>query len=175
MRVQNKKKVPPPKKVYSIRIGGELYSYSNTDMKIFDSRAVHNIKEKAKKLDLPCTLTTKDLRNWWLTTPDKCSYCGSTVDEYLKMSEFIIQYTGDDPTIIRFKSAFNLPNHRNIKTMLKDRIDKRKGYTIDNIHKTCWLCKYMKGQNFTSDEWKLIAPVIMKKLKEEINQKGDKL
>ncbi|KKK64978.1 hypothetical protein LCGC14_2978780 [marine sediment metagenome] len=165
MIVNRKKEKPSTEKTHHIYINDKIYHYSDSDKKRFDSNALDNYRRRAKKLSVPYTLTAESLRDWWLTTPDVCTYCDSTVTEYLKMSMFIMQYTGNAPTIIRFKNAFNLPNHQSIAFMTKDRIDNSKGYTIDNLCKACWLCNYLRGRNFTSDEWKLIAPMIMKKLK----------
>lgn len=165
MIISRKKEKPSTKETHHTYIGGKIYHYSNNDKKRFDSNVIDNYRRKAKKLGVPYTLTTESLRDWWLTTPDICAYCNSTVDEYLKMREFIIQYTGNDTTITRFKNAFNLSNHRSIEFMTKDRIDNSKGYSIDNLCKACWLCNYMKGRSFTFDEWKLIAPMIIDKLK----------
>lgn len=162
----NRKNIPATKLTHRIVIDNKIYRYSDADMLRFDTRTLRNMKRKAKKLNLPCTITAEELRNWWLTTPNVCTYCGSTVKEYSIMSKFIMEYTGNDLTITRFKNAFNLPNHKTIHTMTKDRIDCSKGYTIDNLCKTCWLCNHMKGQQkFTFDEWKQIAPMIIGKLK----------
>jgi len=165
MIINKKKGKPSTEKTHHIRIAGKIYHYSDEDMHTFNTRTLDNLKRRAKKLSVPYTLTAESLRDWWITTPDICTYCGSTVDEYLKMRTFIIQYTGDDPVITRFKNVFNLFNHRSIKCMTKDRIDNNKGYTINNLCKSCWLCNYMKGHSFTFDEWQLIAPMIINKLK----------
>ena len=161
----NQTQICSQEKLSSILICGKVYKFSKKDERAFDSRTVGLLRRRAKKLKVPHTLTVQSLRDWWLTTPNVCAYCGSTIDEYLKIRAFIIQYRGSDFTILRFKKAFNLPNHRAIDRMTKDRISLCKGYTIDNLCKACWLCNYIKGAFFTQDEWKLIAPTIITKLK----------
>jgi len=160
------KQVYSQEKLSAVFICGKVYKFSEKDARAFNSHAVDLLRRRAKKLGVPHTITMKTLRDWWLTTPDVCAYCGSTIDEYLKISTFLIQYNGNDHTITRFKNAFNLPSHRAIDHMTKDRIDLRKGYTVDNLCKACWLCNYAKGSFFTHDEWKLIAPTIIMKLKD---------
>jgi len=146
-------------------INGDIYTFNAETARAFDSRTVDLLRRRAKKFGVPCTITTTSLRTWWLTTPNVCTYCGCTVDEYRVLRDFVLSYKGSDELILRMKTVFNLPNHQKLDRLTKDRIDTCQGYTIDNLCKACWFCSCLRDNFFTAAEWKSIAPMIITPLR----------
>ena len=55
----------------------------------FGHGAYVNMKKSAKNRCVPFSITEEELALWWKSNCDICAYCGSTVDEYLEIKEFI--------------------------------------------------------------------------------------
>ncbi len=126
--------------------------------------AIPILKQGAKKRDIEFDITSEQLEQWWLTTKDSCEYCGISQDDFIKLRDFIIQYDGNDWEIIKFKRFFKTDKHKTIRWMTIDRVDNTKGYRIDNIVKSCWICNSLKSNFFNSLQMKQIAPEIISKL-----------
>lgn len=123
--------------------------------------AIINMSKSAEKRGKKFSLTETELREWWLSNENKCYYCGVTIEEYRKIRDFIISYSGNNWMINRFKRFFKLKNQAKINDMTIDRMDNSKGYKIDNIVKSCWFCNSIKSDFFTKEEMLKIGPEIL--------------
>ncbi len=132
--------------------------------------AIINMSQSAEKRGVNFDLTEDELKEWWEETPDVCHYCGSTIEDFIKLKEYIINYSNDNWFIYRFKKFFNLNVHANISEMTIDRVDNSKGYEVTNIKKACWICNSLKSDFFTGDEMIYIGKLIIKHLEEEIEK-----
>ena len=114
------------------------------------------------------SLTATQLKEWWLGSPDICAYCASTISEFIHLRDHVINYTGLDGEILKFKRVFHCPSHAVISDLTIDRIDNTKGYLIDNMTKACWFCNHIKGSLLTHNDMTLISPHIIGRLKNRI-------
>lgn len=135
--------------------------------------AIPILRQGAQKRGISFELTAESLESWWHGQPDACFYCGISLDEYLKIRDFILSYKGGNFEINKFKRFFRSPKHQNIRWMTIDRINNDKGYEIENLVKSCWICNSLKNDFFDGNCMKLIAADIIAKLKSEISKKID--
>jgi len=132
--------------------------------------AIPILRQGADKRGLSFELTAESLANWWHTEPEVCHYCGMTIDEYLGIKRFIIDYTGNNFEVNKFKRFYRSPKHRRIRWMTIDRVDNSIGYQASNLVKSCWICNSLKSDFFDGTQMKTIAPQIISKLKHEIEK-----
>lgn len=141
---------------------------------IFGKGAISNLKQTSKKRGMPFDLTVEVLKNWWDSQPNTCYYCGKTIEEYLLLKDYIINYNSNKYGIKKFKRFYRSSKHKNFKRMTIDRLDNSVGYTISNIVKSCWICNSLKNDFFDSADIKLIAPKIILKLEVELSKTNTK-
>lgn len=132
--------------------------------------AIPILKQGAKKRGITFNLTAESLENWWRSVPDICYYCGSGLDDYIKIRDFIISYNGINPEIAKFKRFYRSPKHKKIRWMTIEREDNYKGYEVSNIVKSCWICNSIKSDFFSAEDMKKIAPRIINNLIKEIRK-----
>lgn len=128
--------------------------------------AILNMKNSAIKRRVQFNLTEENLNKWWHNSKNKCFYCGSTVEDFITIKEYIINYGGSDLTINRYKRFFDKDIYKKIKDMTIDRKDNSKGYEIDNIVKSCWICNSLKSDFYTENEMKIVGKLIIKSIKD---------
>lgn len=134
--------------------------------------AILNMSKSAQERNIMFNLSETELYNWWINTPDNCSYCGTSTEEYIKLRDFVINYEGDAWEINRFKRFFKLDNQAKITDMTIDRVKNDGSYEINNIKKACWFCNSIKSDFYDAEEIQIIGKLIvdkLKKLKEEYN------
>ncbi len=127
--------------------------------------AIINMSKSAQERNIEFYLTEDELYNWWINTPDICSYCGSTIEEYNELRDFIINYKGDIWDINRYKRFFKLENQAKISDMTIDRVKNNGNYEITNIKKACWFCNSLKSDFYDEEEIKQIGKIVVDKLK----------
>lgn len=130
-----------------------------------------SLRQNAIKRNISFNLTKEQLKSWWLSSNDECSYCGISIESYLILKDFIIKYNGKDKRINSYKPFFR---SKRIATSVKltiDRIDNNDGYNIRNIAKACNICNTVKGILLTPDETKLIVVKRINELKEIVGIK----
>jgi hypothetical protein len=132
--------------------------------------AIPILLQGATKRGIFFNLTAELLETWWKSQPDVCLYCGISLDEYLKIRDFIIAYEGSNFEVNKFKKFYRSPKHQAIRWMTIDRIHNEEGYKVENIAKACWICNSLKSDFFDGDQMKLIAPKMIEKLKSEIEK-----
>lgn len=136
----------------------------------FGKGAIQNMSRSAEKRGIEFGLTENELSDWWKNNDDICYYCKISIETYRELRDFIINYNGDDWEIVRFKRFFGRDVHLKINDMTIDRMDSKKGYSLNNIVKSCWICNSLKSDFYTSDEMKEVSPIIidsiLRKLKE---------
>lgn len=130
--------------------------------------AIPILRQGAEKRGIEFDLTAESLENWWHSVPDICFYCGIEITEYLKIRDFILNYSGSNFEISKFKRFFRSPKHQAIRWMTIDRVINGSGYLLDNIVKCCWICNSLKNDFFDRDQMKIIGPQIGQKLRNEI-------
>ncbi len=118
----------------------------------------------------PFPLTTKELKGWWESNEDRCHYCRISLKLYLIIRDFVVEYKGDNLQITKFQRCLKNSKHQKIEKMTIDRLDNDVGYEYHNMVKACWFCNYLKGDFFTSKQWKMIAPSMVSDLCEEIDK-----
>lgn len=117
----------------------------------FGKGAFINMRESSIKRGIEFNLLEESLTHWWHSQPDYCHYCRISIEEFVRIRDSVIAYTGNNWEIGRFKKFFNSPKHAAIKTMTIDRSDNSKGYQIDNLVKACWICNSLKRVNVIRD------------------------
>ena len=116
----------------------------------FGHGAYVNMKKSAKNRCVPFSITEEELALWWKSNCDICAYCGSTVDEYLEIKEFIKNFCDNDDVIKYLKEhVYNKEIYYNIESMTIDRMDSSKGYEIENLVKSCWICNSIKSNLYS--------------------------
>jgi hypothetical protein len=139
----------------------------------FGKGAIPILRQGAKARGISFELTAETLEAWWHSVPDSCVYCGISIEEYKKLRDFILGYTGDNSTIKRFLRFYRSPKHAAINWMTIDRINNGIGYKISNIVKCCWFCNSLKSDFFTPEEIRKFSPAIMEGLKKVISQTNE--
>lgn len=130
--------------------------------------AIPILRQGAEKRGVTFKLTAESLADWWHSQSEVCHYCGMTIDEYLRIKGFIIEYTGNNFEISKFKRFYRSPKHRQIRWMTIDRVNNSIGYETSNMVKSCWICNSLKSDFFDDMQMKTIAPQIISKLRDEI-------
>ena len=119
----------------------------------FGHGAFVNMKKSSAKRGIEFLLTEEELKEWWLSTPDVCFFCGIDEDEYLKVRDFVVNYNGDNETIIYINEhVFNKEIYKKITTMTIDRVESGGPYSVDNIVKSCWICNSIKSNSFSKKD-----------------------
>lgn len=136
----------------------------------FGKGAIPILKHSAKIRNIPFNLTSETLETWWKSNQDICYYCGLNVEEYVELRNIVVSYSGTNFEILKFRRFYRNKNHKAIHSMTIDRKDNTKGYEINNIVKACWFCNSLKNDFFTENHFKIIAPEIISKLKDEIKK-----
>ncbi len=111
---------------------------------------------------IPFDLDKKEFQSWWLNSPDSCQYCGISTPTYIRLTNFINDYEGNDYDIFKFKRLLRSKGSSNRLTI--DRCDNSKGYIQSNLVKACWLCNTIKSSIFTEDHMKIIGPMLINEL-----------
>ncbi|MBO6261356.1 MAG: hypothetical protein J6N95_01950 [Bacilli bacterium] len=132
--------------------------------------AFANMKKSAAKRNVDFELTEEELKEWWLNTADSCFYCDSTIEEYIKIRDFVLSYCGTNELINYIKEhVYNKQIYRRIKTMTIDRVDSFGPYSVENIVKSCWICNSLKSNKKSKEEMVDEGHKIVKVIKEEMN------
>ena len=127
--------------------------------------AFTNMEKSAKKRGIEFDLTETQLKEWWLSTEDKCYYCGCTQEKFIEYRDFIKYYKGTNPPILYIQQhVFNKPNYYKITTMTIDRVDSSSGYKVSNIVKACWICNSLKSNKYSDEEMRSLGPKIVKEI-----------
>lgn len=134
----------------------------------FGKGAISRLKQSSKLRGIECDITPEQLEHWWLSTKDHCQYCGISQNDYIKLRDFILQYEGEDWEIIKFKRFFKTGRQKAIRWMTIDRADNTRGYLIDNIVKSCWICNSLKSDFFSFSLMKQLGPEIINQLLKKI-------
>lgn len=104
------------------------------------------IARRANRQETPFHITFEEFCKWdeSLGHYDTriCPYCGLTVKES--------------------KTFQKLRGKKRLCGFTVDRIDNKKGYSLDNIQRVCFLCNAIKGLWFTSQEMQLLGPYLQK-------------
>ncbi|MBW2086696.1 MAG: hypothetical protein JRI54_11825 [Deltaproteobacteria bacterium] len=132
--------------------------------------AIPILRQAAKKRGIAFDLTVESLEEWWHITPDRCFYCGMTIEEYLRIRDFILSYSGNNFEISKFKRFYRSPKHQAIRWMTIDRKRNDIGYSVDNIVKCCWICNSLKNDFFDAEQMKNISSKLISKLRSEIEK-----
>ncbi|QUH28711.1 hypothetical protein [Vallitalea guaymasensis] len=136
----------------------------------FGKGAISNMSNSAQKRGITFNLDEKTLANWWKNNGDTCYYCGINKITYNKIREYIINYTGNDWEIYRFKKFFSKGNQAQISDFTIDRVDNSVGYQIDNIVKSCWFCNSLKSDFFNEKEMKTIGKLVISNILTKIKE-----
>lgn len=131
--------------------------------------AIPILRQGAKKRGIGFSLTSESLETWWHSVPDTCFYCGTPIEEYLEVRDFIVGYSGSNFEINKFKRFYRSPKHQAIRWMTIDRVKNDLGYQLDNMVKSCWICNSLKSDFFDGEQMRQIAPQIIRKLKKTIS------
>jgi hypothetical protein len=137
--------------------------------------AILNMSKSAQERNIEFKLSEDELYNWWVNSPDICSYCGISIEEYIKLRDFVINYEGAIWEINRYKRFFKLENQAKINDMTIDRVNNDGAYEINNIKKACWFCNSLKSDFHDEEEIKVIGKIVvdkLRKLRSELH--GDK-
>lgn len=132
--------------------------------------AIPILKQGAEKRGIAFDLTAHVLEQWWHSEPDACYYCKNDLSEYLALRDFVLSYVGNNNEIKKFKRFYRNPKHQSIRWMTIDRVDNERGYVIENLVKACWICNSLKSDFFDGVQMGQMAPVIIGKLKREIEK-----
>lgn len=132
--------------------------------------AFANMQKSAARRGITFDLTEAQLKDWWLSSEDKCYYCGCSQEKFIEYRDFIKNYNGDNPQIRYIKEhVFNKLNYYKISTMTIDRVDSSEGYRIDNMVKACWICNSLKSNIYSSSEMMEISKKIITEIENERN------
>ena len=131
----------------------------------FGKGAIAILRQGAEARGLPFTLSAESLERWWHQTPDRCSYCSITTEEFRRLRDCVIEYEGPDYEIQKFKRIFRSPKHRAINWLTLDRVDNSRGYELDNLTKCCWFCNSIKGSLLSQVDMLAIAKGLVQRLR----------
>ena len=132
--------------------------------------AIATLKRSAERRDLSFDLTAEELTKWWTKTPDKCAYCGLSIERFIALRKQIIDYKGSNYAIAKYKRFFRNRQYRIMKWLTIDRRNNARGYTITNLAKACWICNSLKHDFFSATDMKRIAPRLIRQLLREIKK-----
>ena len=82
------------------------------------------IRESAERRGIPFEISKEEFIQWFKENPQQCFYCGITAEEAQNMSDSM---------------------NSKAKRLTIDRLDNRKGYSLDNIVWCCYRCNAIKG------------------------------
>lgn len=134
---------------------------------LFGKGGIAKLRYGANKRGIPFSLTPEVLEEWWKSTPDVCCYCNLTIEEYIKIRDFVHNYRGTNNNILKYKKFLSKAIARS-KRMTIERKDNQKGYEIDNIAKACWFCNSLKSHYLNEEDFSKDAPQRISDLKKEI-------
>lgn len=97
-------------------------------------------------------LTIDEFCLWRKATPQVCHFC--------------LIHEVDLP-----KVGMKSQVQKNVKTMGVDRLDSGQGYKLSNIAPCCFVCNQVKGNRFTEEEMRLIAPGLAAVWAARLNEK----
>ena len=87
---------------------------------------------------------------------ERCYYCDRTEKECNDLSEFVRNYEGDDPKVLKLK--INLGGFAHASTHFSiDRLNSFGPYSDENCVMSCSLCNETKGWAISGKSWKKIA------------------
>jgi len=139
----------------------------------FGKGAISILKQGAAKRGLPFSLTAEQLESWWLSTPDVCQYCGCSIEEFIRLRDYILSYQGSKWEILRFKRFVHNPKHARIRWMTIDRKDNTQRYLPTNMAKACWFCNSLKNDFFSAEEMTGVAVRVITQLKKAIGEEQE--
>jgi hypothetical protein len=149
-------------------VAGLVKRYQASGYYRFGKGALPILQQGAERRGIPLTLTPESLESWWQQTPDTCSYCGATTEEFKRLRDEVTSYAGSDYEILKFKRIFRSPKHRAIDWLTIDRVDNSRGYELDNIVKCCWFCNSVKGTLLNGSDMQAIAKNLIQRLQARI-------
>jgi hypothetical protein len=126
------------------------------------------LRQGAVKRGIDLTLTEAELEKWWIHTPDICVYCGTTIEDYRRLRDIILNYDGRSYEIRRFLKFYRSPKHKCIDWMTIDRADNDRGYELENIVKCCWICNSLKRDFYSSEEMYSLGSIVISRLKQTL-------
>lgn len=162
-------------KMYNLSRGKEytrMYQKKQIDSGYFrfGHGAFVNMKKSAEKRKILFELSETELKEWWTSTKDICLYCGSSIEEYIQIRDFVIGYNGNNELINYIKQhVFNKENYKRIETMTIDRVDSFGPYSLSNIVKSCWICNSLKSNILSKEKMIEEGHRIIKLIMEEMN------
>ena len=125
-------------------------AYQNTDERRF-SRSKANAKQRGIEF-----IFTFEEYVALITESERCYYCGRTEKECNDLSDFVQNYDGSNPRILKLK--INLGGFAHSSTHFSiDRLDSFGPYSDENCVCACSLCNELKGWGISSKSWKKIA------------------
>jgi len=134
----------------------------------FGKGAIPILRQNALARGLTFELTADTFERWWHETPDRCVYCGITIQEFIRLRDFIVTYAGTNYEISKFKRVFKSPKHAAINWLTLDRMDNARGYEMDNLVKSCWFCNSIKGSILSHADMLMIAAGIIQRLQAHV-------
>jgi hypothetical protein len=134
----------------------------------FGRGAIPILQQGARARGIAFSLTAESLEAWWQQIPDRCSYCGITIDEFKRLRDLVVSYDGTDYEILKFKRIFKSAKHRAINWLTLDRADNGRGYELGNLVKCCWFCNSTKGSLLTESDMRAIAKNVIQRLQGRI-------
>jgi hypothetical protein len=134
--------------------------------------AIPILRQGAIKRGISFELTAESLSKWWEETDDQCFYCKSTIEEYLTIRDYVLNYNGANTSIRKFQRFYRNSKHKTIKNMTIDRAKNDEGYTVNNIVKSCWICNSIKSDFFTADTMGKIAKDLINELQIAIEKES---
>lgn len=139
----------------------------------FGPGALARLKSTCEKRGHLFTLTEEELKNWWNSLPNICHYCGTDVEEFNRLKEFVLGYKGGNLHIEKFKTIFKTNTHAKITSLTIDRRDNSTTYFTENMVKACWFCNCIKSNILTEQQMLSVARSIMDELKSSVRQARD--
>lgn len=103
-------------------------------------------------------ITRSGFIQWYNTTNDQCHYCGIDGSTYSGIMTKLDE-TSTDSDLKGLASQVKYSPRLTI-----DRKDNNKGYSLDNICKSCWFCNVTKGVLLTEYDMSLVSSGIYRKL-----------
>lgn len=124
----------------------------------------------ARKRDIPFEWTYDEFHIWWTSTPDNCFYCGKSYEESQLVRNNIINYTGNNSTIIKLKRFLDSGVLSKISRLTIDRKNNDCGYSPENVVKCYLLCNMIKGYILDFADMQLISKNVINRIENAINK-----
>lgn len=135
----------------------------------YDETKYNQLKKRNRKKGFSEVISYNDFAEWWITTEDKCYYCGMDIREHIRLKDKLIGYKGNDMFVLALRSrCYDGDSSKNINHMVIDRKDSFRGYVKDNMVKACLICNRIKGQFIEAHEMKEIGKRIIERLMERL-------